>query len=113
MAADQLERYRQAVAADSSGKDLEKIIATVRKHDIEVRGRDVLKSAPRGYPADHPRIELLRYKGLVAWKEWPVEPWLTTAAARHRIAEFLSAARPLNDCVPRPPHVDTQQGAWV
>lgn len=106
MAADQLERYRQAVAADSSGKDLEKIIATVRKHDIEVRGRDVLKSAPRGYPADHPRIELLRYKGLVAWKEWPVEPWLTTAAARHRIAEFLSAARPLNDWLTRHAQVD-------
>jgi uncharacterized protein (TIGR02453 family) len=106
MAADQLERYRQAVAADSSGKDLEKIIATVRRHDIEVRGRDVLKSAPRGYPADHPRIELLRYKGLVAWKEWPVEPWLTTAAARHRIAEFLSAARPLNDWLTRHAQVD-------
>jgi uncharacterized protein (TIGR02453 family) len=106
MATDQLERYRQAVAADSSGKDLEKIIATVRRHDIEVRGRDVLKSAPRGYPADHPRIELLRYKGLVAWKEWPVEPWLTTAAARHRIAEFLSAARPLNDWLTRHAQVD-------
>src|SRR5260370_6339918 len=51
MAADQLERYRHAVAADSSGKDLEKIIATVRQHDIQARGRDVLTSAPRRYPA--------------------------------------------------------------
>src|SRR5260370_39213348 len=101
MAADQLERYRQAVAADSSGKDLEKIIATVRKHDIEVHGRDVLKSAPRGYPADHPRIELLRYKGLVAWKEWPVEPWLATAGARQHIADFLAAARPPTDWLAR------------
>ncbi|HEY2640276.1 MAG TPA: DUF2461 domain-containing protein [Streptosporangiaceae bacterium] len=106
MTADQLERYRQAVAADSSGTDLEKIIATVRKQDIDVHGRDVLKSAPRSYPADHPRIELLRYKGLVAWKEWPVAPWLTTAAARHRITEFLSAARPLNDWLTRHAQVD-------
>ena len=30
-----------------------------------------LKTAPKGYPKDHPRIELLRYKGLVAWQQWP------------------------------------------
>ena len=71
MAADQLERYRQAVAADRSGTDLERAISAVRTHDIDVHGRDVLKSAPRGYPADHPRIELLRYKGLICWQHWP------------------------------------------
>ena len=97
MAADQLDRYRQAVGAERSGTDLEQVIAAVRKHDVEVHGRDALKSAPRGYAADHPRIELLRYKGLVAWKEWPVEPWLATAAARQRITDFIVAAGPLND----------------
>jgi uncharacterized protein (DUF2461 family) len=97
MAADQLERYRQAVAAERSGCDLGQVIAEVRKHDIEVAGREVLKRAPRGYPADHPRVEFLRYKGLVAWKEWPVEPWLATAAARQRITDFVAAAQPLND----------------
>jgi uncharacterized protein (TIGR02453 family) len=97
MAADQLERYRQAVAAEHSGTELEQVIAAVNKHEVEVHGRDVLKTAPRGYPAEHVRIELLRYKGLVAWKEWPVEPWLATAGALARIAEFLVAAQPLND----------------
>jgi uncharacterized protein (DUF2461 family) len=60
-----------------------------------VHGRDVLKTAPRGYPAEHPRIELLRYKGVVAWQEWPVEPWLTTPDAKRRVAAFLVATRPL------------------
>src|ERR1035438_2751105 len=55
-----------------------------------------LKTAPRGYPADHPRIGLLRHKGLIAWKEWPVEAWLGTPAARTHIAGFLVAARPLS-----------------
>jgi uncharacterized protein (TIGR02453 family) len=95
MAPDQLERYRAAVAADSSGAELEQIIAVLREQDIEVHGRDSLKSAPRGYPADHPRAELLRHKGLVAWKEWPVEPWLATSAAKTKVADFLVATRPL------------------
>ncbi|HTA08551.1 MAG TPA: DUF2461 domain-containing protein [Streptosporangiaceae bacterium] len=95
MAPDQLERYRSAVAADSSGGTLEEIIAELGKQDIDVHGRDSLKSAPRGYPPDHPRIELLRYKGVVAWKEWPVEPWLGTPAARAAVADFLIASQPL------------------
>jgi uncharacterized protein (TIGR02453 family) len=95
MAADQLDRYRSAVAADSSGGALEEIISVLRGLDIEVHGRDSLKSAPRGYPPDHPRIELLRHKGLVAWKEWPVEPWLGTPTARKVVAEFLAASQPL------------------
>ncbi len=108
MAPDQLERYRQAVAAERTGAELADIITAVRSQDIDVHGRDVLKSAPRGYPADHPRIELLRFKGLVAWKQWPVEPWLATAAARQRITDFLAAARPLNDWLDE--HVGARAG---
>jgi uncharacterized protein (TIGR02453 family) len=95
MAPDQLDRYRQAVAGDRTGGELEDAIAAIEKEGIGVSGRDVLKSAPRGYPADHPRIGLLRYKGIVAWKEWPVETWLETAAARDRVAGFLRTTRPL------------------
>ena len=96
MAPDQLDRYRQAVASDRTGGELEDAIAAIEKHEIGVSGRDVLKSAPRGYPADHPRIGLLRYKGIVAWKEWPVEGWLETAAACDRVTGFLRATRPLS-----------------
>ena len=96
MAPDQLDRYRQAVAGDRTGGELEDVIAAVESAGIGVTGRDVLKAAPRGYPADHPRIGLLRYKGVVAWKEWPVADWLETAAARDRVAGFLRATRPLS-----------------
>jgi uncharacterized protein (TIGR02453 family) len=95
MEPDQLERYRAAVAADASGGELEQVIAELSAQDIEVHGRDTLKTAPRGYPADHARIELLRHKGLVAWKEWQAEPWLATSAAKAAVADFLIASRPL------------------
>ena len=96
MVPDQLDRYRHAVASDRTGGELEDVIAAVESQGIGVTGRDMLKAAPRGYPADHPRIGLLRYKGIVAWKEWPVAGWLETAGARDRVTSFLRAARPLS-----------------
>jgi uncharacterized protein (TIGR02453 family) len=95
MAPDQLDRYRHAVASDETGAELERVIAGIERREVAVHGHDVLKTAPRGYPADHPRIALLRYKGVVTWKEWPVEPWLGTPAAKQRVAAFLAASRPL------------------
>ena len=95
MSPDQLARYRQAAASDETGTELERVIAGIERHEVAVHSRDVLKTAPRGYPADHPRITLLRYKGVTAWQQWPVEPWLGTPAARDRVAGFLSASRPL------------------
>jgi uncharacterized protein (TIGR02453 family) len=92
---DDLARYREAVASDSPGAELEQVIALIENEDITVHGHGVLKSAPRGYPADHPRIRLLRYKGLTAWQQWPVEPWLETAAAKDRVISFFRTARPL------------------
>ena len=97
MAPDQLDRYRRAVASDRTGPELEQVIAMVEKAGIGVSGRDTLKSAPRGYPADHPRIGLLRHKGLVAWQEWPAGAWLGTAEAKDRVVTFLRTTRPLSE----------------
>jgi len=95
MAPDQLDRYRQAVASDKTGEELARIVSGIERQEIAVHGRDTLKTAPRGYPADHPRVGLLRHKGLVAWKEWPVGPWLGTSAAKQHVADFLGACQPL------------------
>ena len=95
MEADQLDRYRRAVANEETGEELALIITAAEQQQVAVRGHEMLKTAPRGYPADHARIDLLRYKGVITWKEWPVEPWLGTSAAKVRVAEFLEASRPL------------------
>jgi uncharacterized protein (TIGR02453 family) len=96
MAPDQLDRYRQAVSEDRPGKTLAGIVAKARTAGLEVTGHDVLKTAPKGYPKDHPRIELLRYKGLITWKDWPAAAWLGTARAKDRVVEFLRLSKPLN-----------------
>ncbi len=97
MDAGQLDHYRRAVADEASGTGLAGIIARLAAGKIQVGGTQDLKSAPRGYPRDHPRIDLLRHKGLIAWRDWPVAAWLGTAAARRRVADFLHAAAPLQD----------------
>jgi len=92
---EQLARYREAVASDRLGPELEEIVAELEKADITVHGHGALKSAPRGYPAGHPRITLLRYKGLTAWKQWPAGPWLESAQAKDRVVSFLRTTQPL------------------
>ncbi|MFN2607128.1 MAG: DUF2461 domain-containing protein [Acidimicrobiales bacterium] len=96
MAPDQLERYRRAVDDDGSGAELAAVVADARRAGLDVQGHHVLKTAPRGFPRDHPRVDLLRNKGLIAWQEWPAGAWLGRASAKNRVAAFLRAARPLN-----------------
>jgi uncharacterized protein (TIGR02453 family) len=96
MSPEQLARYREAVDEDAAGGDLERIVAAIRRAGVEAMGHGVLKTAPKGYPKDHPRIELLRFKGIVAWREWPAGAWLGTAKAKDRVIELFHTAEPLN-----------------
>jgi len=52
---------------DTDPGDLKKIIASAsfKKHFGELEG-DQLKTAPKGYPKDHPEVALLRYKSFLA-----------------------------------------------
>ncbi|MFC6357111.1 DUF2461 domain-containing protein [Luethyella okanaganae] len=95
MAPDQLERYRAAAAEERSGEELVRAIAEVENQGIEVAVRESLKSAPRGYPKDHPRAELLRNKDLAAWKQWPIDGWLHTGGAKTHVVDALHGSRPL------------------
>jgi uncharacterized protein (TIGR02453 family) len=95
MAADQLVRFREAVADDGTGGELEATLKALQRKGIEAIAIDYLKTAPRGYPKDHVRIELLRRKGLAAWQQWPVAPWLGTAKAKGRVVTFLRTSKPV------------------
>ncbi len=101
MAPDQLERYRSAVDADRSGKRLAELVEDAREAGLEVTSHESLKSAPRGYPKDHPRVELLRAKGLITWREWPAGAWLGTPKAKDRVVESLRASRPIAEWLRR------------
>jgi uncharacterized protein (TIGR02453 family) len=97
MESDALRAYRDAVADDRRGAELVAIVAALRRKGVDVMSRESLKTVPRGYDRDHPRADLLKHKGLAAWKQWPVEPWLGTAKARAQVEKFLDAAKTLRD----------------
>jgi hypothetical protein len=61
----QLERYRQAVIDDAHGSRLAELAERGAGDGRQVGGGQMLKTAPRGYPGDHPRVGLLRCKGLI------------------------------------------------
>ena len=93
VARDQLERYRAAVAADDTGPELE---AALAEAGLEVAGM-TLKTAPRGYPRDHPRIELLRRKQLIVGGLAPAEGGLSRDEALGHVAGVWRAATPVVD----------------
>jgi uncharacterized protein (TIGR02453 family) len=86
--ADELSRYRAGVAGPD-GAELAALVAALEKDGVEVHGHGSLKSAPRGYRADHPRIALLRHKGLTTWQHWAPEPWLSTPAPAAKVKGFF------------------------
>jgi uncharacterized protein (TIGR02453 family) len=97
MSPDQLQRYRRAVDSEPSGTALAAIVAAIRDGGIEVTAHGRLKTGPRGFARDHPRIDLLCLKGLIAWQQWPAGNWLATSGAAARLLEFFAAAQPLAD----------------
>jgi uncharacterized protein (TIGR02453 family) len=63
LTADQLARFRDAVADDGAGEHLERALDAVHAAGVETFG-EALKTAPRGFARDHPRVALLRHKAL-------------------------------------------------
>lgn len=97
LAPDQVARLRAAVADDEAGEALVALLPKIERTGVEIGpgAEPALKTAPRGYPRDHPRIALLRFKGLVA-HETIVDPAVVeTAEALRRVRASWKAAAPL------------------
>jgi uncharacterized protein (TIGR02453 family) len=97
---EQLNKYRKKVAADSTGAPLAAIVAKLEKAGYGIGG-EALKRVPAGLPQDHPRARLLRHKILYIYKNFGLQPWLGSSAARKHIVKVWNAAEPLNDWLKR------------
>jgi uncharacterized protein (TIGR02453 family) len=95
-AADQVERYRLAVESARPGAALAAILAGLRDAGLSIGG-DRLKTRPRGVPADHPRVDLLRHRSLTAGRDWPAGPVLHTREALSMVRQTWRQLKPLCD----------------
>lgn len=91
---DQLDRFRRAVADDVQGIALDRVLAAAEKDGYVLFG-DRMTRAPRGYPADHPRLELLKYRSLGASRRWEPADWLQTRSALTRVRRTWRDLEPL------------------
>ena len=90
----QTARFRAAVDAPATGIELERMVTALRDRTFELVG-DAVKTAPRGYAVDHPRIEMLRHKELMVLRDFGAPPWLHTRRALTEVRDTWRALRPL------------------
>ncbi|GGO90537.1 TIGR02453 family protein [Nocardioides phosphati] len=88
--------YREAVAEEKRGTQLASIMKGLEQGGFEIGG-ETLKTAPRGYDKEHPRIELLRHKQLFAGRLLGFEPVIHTAELIDVVREDWRRLRALVD----------------
>jgi uncharacterized protein (TIGR02453 family) len=100
----QVERYRVAVADDTSGPPLVAAVDALVTAGFTVEG-DPVKTRPRGYPADHPRLALIRNRALMVTRSFGAPDWLATPEALDQVRTAWRTVTPLAGWVTE--HVET------
>lgn len=97
MTSDQLHRFRAAIDDEASGTEFEKLDITLAARSLPVSpgAEKPLKTAPRGYSAEHPRIRHLRWKGAAIVQEWPKADWMHTTRVQDMVRDIWRGAEPL------------------
>ncbi|MEP6665625.1 MAG: DUF2461 domain-containing protein [Nocardioidaceae bacterium] len=95
---ERLARVRAAIDDDRTGRELVTILAALTRKGWELGGNK-LKTTPRGYDADHPRIDLLRRKSMTLGKSYGLEPVIHTPALLTKVRRDWQTARPFVEWV--------------
>ncbi|MFC4061530.1 DUF2461 domain-containing protein [Planomonospora corallina] len=93
-------RYRETVDSDGSGEELAALVAGLRAGGFDVGG-DRLKTRPRGFPEDHPRLDLLRHRKLDVGRRFGPGPRLASREALDLVRAAWREAGSLLDWVAR------------
>ena len=89
-----LAAIRDAVADEKTGPALKRLLTKLEKAGFEIGGEQ-LKTSPRGYDGDHPRIDLLRHKQIIASRAYGFEKVIHTPAVLTLIRDDWRALKPL------------------
>ena len=95
-----LAAFRAAVVHDQYGAELERLLADTEGAGYTTAG-ERLKTAPRGFDKEHPRIELLRHKSLILGRMIGFEPVIHTPELLDLVRDDWRAIRPVVDWIHR------------
>ena len=93
-----LASIRAAIDDDRRGPELERLLAGLAADGWDVAG-ERLKTTPRGYSADHPRIGLLRHKSMTVGRSHGFEPVVHTPELLDVVRDDWRALRPFVEWV--------------
>lgn len=96
---DTLERYREAVAGEE-GNRLSALLEAQSAAGTRL-GEPDLKRVPAPWPQDHPHADLLRHKGLTAWRDHDGHADAFGEEGPARVAASLLTLRPVYDWLAR------------
>ncbi len=91
-----LARYRDAVVDQKLGKSLRVALDSIAAQGEFPLGGEHYKRVPRGFAADHPNADLLRYSGLYAGRGEPHPPKLFTADAAAYCVDVFTKVAPVH-----------------
>lgn len=94
LTSDQINRYRAAIVDDRAGGSLAEALITAQAAGLELIG-DSLTLAPRGYPSDHPRVELLKLRAVLIGSLATGESGIARDDALNHVAGTWRAAAPI------------------
>jgi len=90
-----LDAFRAAIDRESDGESLAAIVADLTTQSFRIDGAE-LKRTPAPYAPTHPRADLLRRKGLSAWRETTNAGLISSPALMEFCEETFSALLPLH-----------------
>jgi uncharacterized protein (TIGR02453 family) len=96
-----LRTLRAAIADSKSGPLLATIVRTLQRKGYDIDTHESLNAAPRGYAADHPRIELLKMKDIYAGRLVKPGSILSSRKALAAVKGTISDVAPLADWLRR------------
>ena len=91
-----LAAIRAAIADHRTGPALESIVGTLRGDGWQLGGETV-KTAPRGYRVDHPRVGLLRHRSILLSRSYGFPDEIHTHELLDWVRRDWSAGRPFVD----------------
>jgi uncharacterized protein (TIGR02453 family) len=93
-----LAAIRAAIDDERRGGELERLLRSLEAEGWDLGG-DRLKTTPRGYSADHPRIELLRHRSMTVGRSHGFEPVVHTPELLDVVQDDWRALRPFVEWV--------------